>query len=74
MQLDSAEAVKRAVSAGLGISLVLAASVRQEILHGALAIVPVEGLRFCKNILLVQREHALIDSSARKFADFIWTA
>lgn len=41
MQLGSTEAVKQAVKAGLGISLVLAACVREEVAAGSLKAIPV---------------------------------
>lgn len=45
MQLGSTEAVKRAVRSGLGVSLVMASSVRDEVQHDLLAAIPVVGLQ-----------------------------
>ena len=53
-QLGSTEAVKQAVKAGLGISLVLAAAVAQEVAAGSLAAVPVEG-SLCKDLFVIWR-------------------
>lgn len=53
MQLGSTEAVKQAVRAGLGISLVLAACVREEVESGSLCAIPVSGPGLAKNLVVV---------------------
>ncbi len=58
MQLGSTEAVKRAVRAGLGISLVLASSVSEEVLGGTLCAIPLAGEGISKELMLVWRETA----------------
>jgi DNA-binding transcriptional LysR family regulator len=55
MQLGSTEAVKRAVRAGLGISLVLASTVTQELEVGALCAIPLAGAGLSKELKLVWR-------------------
>jgi len=55
MQLGSTEAVKQAVRAGLGISLVLASTVTQEVKAGALCAIPLAGAGLSKKLMLVWR-------------------
>jgi DNA-binding transcriptional LysR family regulator len=56
MQLGSTEAVKRAVAAGLGVSLVPACAVIEEIRDGRLCILPLKGQPLQKSLRLVWRE------------------
>ncbi|WP_394242149.1 LysR family transcriptional regulator [Halopseudomonas laoshanensis] len=58
MQLGSTEAVKQAVRAGLGISLVLASTVTQEVEVGALCAIPLAGAGLNKELMLVWRTTA----------------
>lgn len=58
MQLGSTEAVKQAVRAGLGISLVLASTVTQEVEAGALCAIPLAGAGLSKKLMLVWRTTA----------------
>jgi DNA-binding transcriptional LysR family regulator len=51
--LGSTTAVKEAVSAGLGITLLSERAVRREVAAGILAAIPIEGLNFERNFLLV---------------------
>lgn len=56
MQLGSTEAVKQAVRAGLGISLVLASCVEEEVRSGTLCAIPLLGDGLEKELMLVWRE------------------
>lgn len=56
MRLGSTEAVKRAVEAGLGVSLVLACSVEQEVREGRLCAIAVDGPPLQKSLRLVWHE------------------
>lgn len=56
MQLGSTEAVKQAVKAGLGISLVLAASVDEEVRAGTLRAIPVSEPGLAKELVVVYPE------------------
>ncbi|KMQ75590.1 LysR family transcriptional regulator [Marinobacter subterrani] len=53
MQLGSTEAVKQAIKAGLGISLVLAACVREEVRSGSLRAIPVSDPGLAKELMVV---------------------
>ncbi|ACS43986.1 LysR family transcriptional regulator [Methylorubrum extorquens] len=55
-QLGSTEAVKRAVRAGLGISIVMACSVRDEVGNGVLVALPVEGAELAKSLYAAHRD------------------
>jgi DNA-binding transcriptional LysR family regulator len=71
MRLGSTEAVKRAVEAGLGASLVLACTVKQEVREGRLHALPLRDGRLEKSLRLVWRKdlslkEPLIDYLAAK--------
>lgn len=68
MQLGSTEAVKQAVRAGLGISLVFASAIVDEVKHGALCAIPLEGEALKKSIQLVWRQDPIF---ADKQPDFV---
>lgn len=53
MQLGSTEAVKQAVKAGLGISLVLAAAVSEEVRMGTLRAIPVNEPGLAKELMVI---------------------
>lgn len=56
MQLGSTEAVKQAVKAGLGVSLVLAAAVSEEVRSGSLVAIPVSNQALEKTLRLIVPE------------------
>ena len=71
MQLGSTEAVKHAVRAGLGISLVMAAAVAEENQHGNLCAIAIEGEAPRKDLYVISREKLLPDAPARRFCEFL---
>jgi len=71
MQLGSTEAVKHAVRAGLGISLVMAAAVTDENRDGSLRAIPLEGGALHKDLYVISREDLLPDAPARHFCEFL---
>lgn len=71
MRLGSTEAVKQAVKAGLGVSLVLAGTVAEECRTGTLAAVPLEGERPSKDLYIVCRESLPRESPSRRFAEWL---
>lgn len=71
MQLGSTEAVKHAVQAGLGISLVMAASVVNEARSGLLYAIPIEGDPVRKTLFVIHRDNGLHDAPALQFTNFL---
>ncbi|HET8627646.1 MAG TPA: LysR family transcriptional regulator [Thermomicrobiales bacterium] len=55
MELGSTEAIKRAVAAGLGVSIVSRAALGLELAAGRLAVVPVAGFRVERTLTILQR-------------------
>lgn len=53
MQLGSTEAVKQAVKAGLGVSLVLESTIREEIENGSLIAIPVKEPGLSKKLMVI---------------------
>jgi DNA-binding transcriptional LysR family regulator len=71
MQLGSTEAVKQAVRAGIGISLVFASAVVDEVQHGSLCAIPLEGHALTKDIQLVWRQQPTIHQKQPKFVEYL---
>jgi DNA-binding transcriptional LysR family regulator len=67
LRLGSTEAVKRAVRAGLGISITLKNAVRDEVAAGVLHAVRVRGAALSKALYSVVPSHTPSDSLARRF-------
>lgn len=65
----STEAVKRAVRAGLGISIVLACAVEDEVATGDLVALPLADADLAKDIHLIVPERLPAASAAARFAD-----
>lgn len=63
----STEAIKRAVQAGFGISIVMSSSVADEVASGRLVALPVSGVSFMKEIKVVLPEAQLRSSAAVEF-------
>ncbi|MEM8778791.1 MAG: LysR family transcriptional regulator [Cyanobacteria bacterium P01_G01_bin.49] len=74
MKLGSTEAVKRAVQAGLGISIVLSSSVTSEVLSGKLIAIPLICARqsLNKNLLVIWRENLSEVSPLQKFREILF--
>jgi DNA-binding transcriptional LysR family regulator len=68
-KLGSTEAVKNAVQSGLGISMVLAGSVADEVTSGALKAIQVHGVQMEKELVVVHRRGLPPESAAVRFAD-----
>lgn len=71
--LGNTEAVKKAVQAGLGISIVLQSSVMDEILNGTLKAVRIEGACIEKKLMAIHRRGLPSDSSIAKFVEKLRT-
>lgn len=71
IRLGSTEAVKRAVEAGLGISLVLASCVADELASGRLKALRVQGVQLQKSLFICHHSNLPEDGRARRFADFL---
>lgn len=71
MQLGSTEAVKQAVKENLGVSLVSASTIIDEVSRGTLAAVPVAGGSLKKMLFVVQREETVSDVSYQSFIQHI---
>ena len=72
MQLGSTEAVKHAVQAGLGISLVMEISVTHEAHSGLLFAIPISGEPLHKVLYVVRRDGGMLhDRPAEQFTAFL---
>jgi len=71
MNVGSTEAVKAAVKAGLGVSLVFASAVEAEVRSGSLRALAVSEVDIAKDLFLILPEQMLGDSAARRFAQLL---
>ncbi len=71
MELGSNEAIKQAVSGGLGLSMLSLHAAAQEALRGELAVLNVDGLPICRSWYIVHRSGKVLSPVARTFFDFL---
>lgn len=71
MELGSTGAVKSAVEANLGISILSQSSVKHELALGILQAKDIEGIRFTRNFYAIYLKSALLPISAMTFLTFI---
>jgi DNA-binding transcriptional LysR family regulator len=71
MELGSTGAVKSAVEAGLGISIISQSSVKHEIALGLLHIKPIENVKFTRNFYSIYLKNAILPISAVTFLTFL---
>jgi DNA-binding transcriptional LysR family regulator len=71
INLGSTEAVKQAVRSGLGVSLVIAGAVRDEVEHGTLHSIPVTGTPLRKELFVVHRPNPLPGGPVAAFAELV---
>jgi len=71
LNVGSTEAVKAAVKAGLGISLVFASAVEAEVRAGTLRALPVSEVNVSKDLFVILPDQMLDDSPAQKFSNML---
>ena len=71
MTLGSTEAVKQAIMAGMGVSIVLESAVREQVEAGLLRALPVAGVRLAKDLFVLLPEDMPETSIASAFADYL---
>lgn len=71
MELGSGEAIKQAVMAGLGISVLSAHSLRLEVAAGLIRLLPVEGFPLQRQWYAVKLKDKRLSPVARHFLDFL---
>lgn len=74
MQLGSTEAVKQAVKAGLGISLVLASAVAEEVRNGSLCAIPVSAPELFKELTIIWPEQSSCPLPVSAFVEHLGQA
>jgi LysR family transcriptional regulator, low CO2-responsive transcriptional regulator len=71
MQMTRNEAIKQAVRAGMGLSVVSTHTIELEVETGRLAILDVEGFPLQRHWYLVHRKNKRLSPSAKAFVDFV---
>ncbi|MCC6202033.1 MAG: LysR family transcriptional regulator [Gammaproteobacteria bacterium] len=72
--LSSTTAVKEAVCAGLGMTLLSERAVRKEAATGVLALIELRGLRFERHFLLITDRQRTLSPLCQRFAQYLRTA
>lgn len=71
MEIRSTETIKQAVIAGMGVSFVSAHTISQEVKHGSLCVLDVEGFALMLNWYVVHRRTKRLPPVAQAFKDFL---
>lgn len=71
LTLGSTEAVKAAVMSGLGISLVFASAVEEEVRRGSLRALPIAGVRLDKELYVILPQDTPLMSPSYRFAQML---
>ncbi|MET0089736.1 MAG: LysR family transcriptional regulator [Candidatus Thiodiazotropha sp.] len=71
MQMTRNEAIKQAVRAGMGLSVVSTHTIELEVETGRLVILDIEGFPLQRHWYLVHRKNKRLSPSARAFVDFV---
>ncbi|EFM12937.1 transcriptional regulator, LysR family [Paenibacillus curdlanolyticus YK9] len=71
MELGSTGAIKSAVEAGVGISIVSASSVKHEVALGLIRVIPLSDVQFKRHFYAIQLKSALLPISAVTFLTFL---
>jgi DNA-binding transcriptional LysR family regulator len=71
MELGSTEAVKEAIRAGFGISILSKISIRHELAEGSLVEVPIRGLKMQRDICEIFHKNRPLHPIAQAFREFI---
>ncbi|MGI8484759.1 MAG: LysR family transcriptional regulator [Thermomicrobiales bacterium] len=69
MELGHTEAIKNAVAAGLGVSILPRMTVARDVVDGRLAILPIAVGRILRNLLAVQRSPGFLAPATRAFLE-----
>ncbi len=72
-EMGSTEAVRQAIKAGIGVSILSSLSVAEDLQRGSLVQVPIKGLKILRPIYLVQRKNRQISPLAQAFLDHLRT-
>lgn len=70
-EMGSTEAVKQAVKAGLGVSLVSSFAVSEDVRHKTLKKIPFKGKRFLRNFYIVSHRVRTMSPIGRAFLEFL---
>jgi DNA-binding transcriptional LysR family regulator len=70
-ELGSNEAVRQAVRGGAGFSFISRRAIEEDLKHGALATVPVEGLKLTRDFYMVTHRHRSRSPAGEAFRKFL---
>ena len=70
-ELGSTEAVRQGIKAGMGVSILSFQAVSEDVAHGLLAVVQIDGVRLARPLYLVQRRNRQASPVCLAFLDHL---
>ena len=70
-EMGSTEAVKQAVKAGLGVSIVSSMAVKEDLRHKTLKVIPFKGKRFLRSFYIATHRGRTMSPIGQAFLDFL---
>jgi DNA-binding transcriptional LysR family regulator len=71
LEFDNIETIKRAIEAGVGVSLLPAPTVEREAAGGSLKVVPLAGLNLVRPLGVIHRRDEELSSASKMFVDLL---
>ncbi|SNX53504.1 LysR family transcriptional regulator [Thermoanaerobacterium sp. RBIITD] len=72
LELNSIEAIKKAVEANIGISVISKLAIKDELESGKIVKVKIEGVRFLRNFNIIYHKDKYLSELFKKFVDFLY--
>jgi DNA-binding transcriptional LysR family regulator len=70
-EMGGAEAIRQAVKAGIGVSIITRRAVEEDIVQGTLTRVDVAGIRFVRPLFLIYRKNRVLSPACLEFLDHL---
>jgi len=71
LELNSTEAIKRAVEANLGVSVISKLAIKEELKSSRLVKVEIDGVKFLRQFIIIYHKDKYLSELCKKFIDFI---
>ncbi len=72
-EMDTTEAVRQAIKVGIGASILSRQAVADDVSHGSLVLVEIDGVRFARPLFIIQRKGRGVSPLCSAFLDYLRT-
>lgn len=72
-EMGTTEAVRQSIKAGIGVSILSRQAIEEDVTHGSLVTVEIEGIRFLRPLFTIQRKGRRTTPLCSAFLDFLHT-